>query len=61
MKRVRTSMKKKVLDVSDGSDSEGKIIKRLKEKFHASMERSEKVQILTVLPKCWTIIKESSG
>ena len=34
-----------------GQDAGGEIITQLKEKFHSTDERSEKVKILTVLPK----------
>lgn len=36
---------------------ESEIICQLKEKFHTSTSRSEKVQILTILPKSWSIRK----
>ena len=36
-------------------DAECTIIAQLKDKFHSSIKRSEKVQILTVLPKNWSI------
>ena len=49
-------MQKAVLgDVhSDQTNDGGEIIKQLKEKF-STVGRSEKIQILTVLPKSWSI------
>ena len=38
-------------------DNDSEIIEQLKEKFHSSTDRSQKVQILTVLPKSWSIRK----
>ena len=40
-----------------GQDSGGEIIMQLKEKFHSTDGRSEKVKILTVLPKSWSVRK----
>lgn len=55
MKRVMIS------DVqSDEDDDEGEIIKPLKDKFQSTTERSEKVQILTILPKSWSVRKIQS-
>ena len=39
------------------TDDEAEIIKQIKDKFNKSSDRSEKVQILTVLPKSWSIQK----
>ena len=36
-------------------DAECTIIAQLKDKFHSPIKRSKKVQILTVLPKNWSI------
>ena len=38
-------------------DDDSEIIGQLKEKFHTSADRSQKVQILTVLPKSWSVKK----
>ena len=38
-------------------DGDSEIIRQLKEKFHASADKSQKVQILTVLPKSWSVQK----
>ena len=35
-------------------DNDSEIIEQLKEKFHSSTDRSQKVKILTVLPKSWS-------
>ena len=37
------------------SDDESEIIGQLKDEFHPTNEQSKKIQILTVLPKSWTI------
>lgn len=42
------------------SDDESEMIKQLKEKFSNITKRSEKIQILTVLPKSWSIRKIES-
>lgn len=36
------------------------MIAQLKEKFYSTTERSEKVQVLTVLPKSWPIRRVQS-
>ena len=55
-------MKKVVLhdESSDESDNEGEMIKLLKERFHTATKKSENVQILTILPKCWPVRKVQS-
>ena len=55
-------MKKTVLgDVpSEDTDDEGEMIKQLKQKFHTTTTRSDKVQILTVLPRSWSVRKVQS-
>ena len=40
-----------------GQDPAGEIISQLKEKFHSTVRRSEKVKILTALPKSWSVRK----
>ena len=42
---------------SSNGDDESEIVRQLKEKFKETTMRSEKVQILTVLPKSWSIRK----
>ena len=53
LKRITTAMKKVMIQDAESSDSgdDDEIIKQLKEKFHTTAERSEKVRVLTVLPK----------
>ena len=52
MKRVM------IHDESSGeTDDVGEIIKQLKERFRTTTKNSEKVQILTILPKSWPIRK----
>ena len=51
-------MKKKLLPERESSDSdESEMIAQLKDKFESTTKRSEKVLVLTVLPKRWTIRK----
>ena len=59
IKKIKASVQKKLVPnvESDESDSEGEMVKQLKEKFHSTMDRSEKVQVLTVLPQSWTVRK----
>ena len=58
VEKITTMMKKAVIgDVHSGqTNDEGEIIKQLKEKF-STVGRSERIQILTVLPKRWSIRK----
>lgn len=59
MKKIRAAVNKRMLPAiqsSDGDD-ESEVIKQLKEKFQETTMRSEKVQVLTVLPKSWSIRK----
>ena len=64
IEKIATMMQKAVIgDVhSDQMNDEGEIIKQLKEKF-STVGRSEKIQILTVLPKSWSIrrVQEEFG
>ena len=56
MEKITAAMKRTVLgDVQPGDAGEGEMIMQLKEKFQSTTSRSEKVQILTILPKSWTI------
>ena len=59
MQKIRVAVKKKMLPEIESSDidDESEIITQLKDKFQATTKRSEKVQILTVLPKSWTTRK----
>ena len=45
-------------DVKDGSDGE-EMIEQLKGKFCSTVSRSEKLMILTILPKSWSLKKIS--
>ena len=57
-KKVSRAMKKKLLPERESSDSdESEIIAQLKDKFESTTKRSEKVLVLTVLPKSWAIRK----
>ena len=59
IKKIKSAVKMKMLPTMESSDidEESEIITQLKVKFRATTERSEKVQILTVLPQSWTIRK----
>ena len=46
-----------IFDTKDEFSTDGEMLKQLKQKFHSTVERSEKVQILTVLPCSWSIGK----
>lgn len=53
-------MKRVMVHESSGeTDDEGEIIKQLKKRFHTT-KNSEKVQIVTIQPKCWPIRKIQS-
>ena len=60
LNKIKLAMKKKIMpeeqELSE-TDDEAEIIKQLKDKFNKSSDRSGKVQILTVLPKSWSIRK----
>ena len=56
IKKITTILESATLS-EEREDDEGEIIKQLKEKFHCTINKSEKVQILTVLPKSWSIRK----
>jgi hypothetical protein len=60
-KKVKGAVKRKIFNSTDssGSDSSGEdeMIVQLKEKFHITGKKSEKVKILMVLPKSWSIRK----
>ena len=53
MKKITIAVKKTILPAKEPTviDDESEIIMQLKEKFQATIERSEKVQILTVLSR----------
>ena len=59
IRSLRTAMKRVMLcdESSDESDDEGEIIKQLKERFHTTSRKSEKVQIPTIVPKSWPVRK----
>lgn len=62
IKKITTAMKRVMIcDESSGeTDDKGEIIKQLKERFRTTTKNSEKVQILTILPKSWPIRKIQS-
>ena len=53
---VLTTKMSKVL-LSEKQNDESEMLQQLKEKFHSTSQNSVKVQILTVLPKSWSIQK----
>ena len=53
-----TTMEKAMIGEASTTTEDGsEIIEQLKEKFHSTSERSIKVQVLTVLPKRWSVRK----
>ena len=57
VKRIETTIKQK-LETATGKqfgDDESEMITQLKQKFHSLTKKSEKVQVLTVLPVSWSI------
>ena len=58
VKKVSSALKKKLLPERESSDSDqSEMIAQLKDKFENTTKRSEKVLVLTVLSKRWTIRK----
>ena len=59
LRKIKAAASKAMLPpmMSTEIDDDSEIIGQLKEKFHASEDKSQKVQILTVLPKSWSVIK----
>ena len=56
LKKITKSLRNVMLNETESSADEDDImLKQLKEKFCASKNRSEKVQILTILPKNWSV------
>lgn len=59
--KLTTVMRKAMKGDDDSEDSdvysEGEIVKQLKDAFHSSPTQSRKVQILTVLPQSWSVLK----
>ena len=53
---VLTTKMSEVL-LSEKQNDESEMLQQLKEKFHSTSQNSMKVQILTVLPKSWSIQK----
>ena len=54
---VRSMERMMISDTKDDISTDGEIIEQLKQKFHSTVKRSEKVQILTILPCSWSIRK----
>lgn len=64
IKKVTDALRTKVLNLNPGSSSsdsteyfDSEIIKQLKEKFNGTTDKSIRMQILTTLPKSWTLKK----
>ena len=59
LKKIRAAVNKRMMPEiqSSNGDDESEMIRQLKEKFEETSMKSEKVQILTVLPKSWSIRK----
>lgn len=64
IKKVTDAFRTKVLNLNPSSSSsdsaeyvDSEIIKQLKEKFNSTTDKSVRMQILTTLPKSWTLKK----
>ena len=59
LNKIKVAAAKAILPSTTSAeiDNDSEIIAQLKEKFHSSTERSQKVQILTVLRKSWSTRK----
>lgn len=63
LQRASTAIRSKLLDIDSSPETENaevaasamEIIDQLKEEFNSSQDRSRKMQILTTLPKSWSI------
>ena len=60
IEEITQAMKKLLITTKPESDDESEIIKQLKEKFKITTQRSEQIQILTVLPQSWSIARIQS-
>ena len=60
IEEITQAMKKLLITTKPESDDESEIIKQLKEKFKITTQRSEQIQILTVLPQSWSIAHPSA-
>ena len=54
---VKSMERMMISDMKDEISADGEIIQQLKQKFHSTVKRSEKLEILTVLPCSWSIRK----
>jgi hypothetical protein len=63
-RKVKGAVKRKIFNLTASSGSiisgEGEMIAQLKEKFHITGKRSEKAQILAILPESWSVRKISN-
>lgn len=59
--KIEGAIKRKIFNLTDTSDndssSEGEVIAQLKGTFHMTGRKSQKVQIFTIIPKSWSIMK----
>ena len=56
VKKITEAMKRTVI-TGEATDDGSEMIQQLKEKFQSTTQRSEQLQILTVLPKSWSLKK----
>jgi len=67
LKKIQAAVNKRMLQAIPSStrnrDDESEIMRKLKDKSQETIVRSEKVQVLTALPKSWSIrrIEEEFG
>lgn len=54
MKEITEAMKRTIIS-AETDDDESEIIKQLKDKYKTTTQRSEQIQILTVLPQSWPL------
>ena len=59
VKKITESMERMVI-LGEPIDDETEMVQQLKVKFQSTTKRSEQLQVLTVLPKIWSV-KNSAG
>ena len=59
--KIRWAVKRKILPEKQEVSDEAEILKQLRDKFDISSNRNEKVQLLIVLPKSWSIWRDRNS
>ncbi len=57
MKEITEAMRRMLISGDESDDDKSEILKQLKDKFKNTTQRSEQIQILTVLPRSWSVKK----